>query len=444
MKLLHTGDWHINARLGNRSRSEEIFTAMGEIADLLETHRVDVMIVAGDLFRDPHMDKRETGEVVGRIKSLFGRFLERGGTIVAITGNHDSEIACRTLRDTLALAPAKPTPLTSILPSGRLYIETEPKRIRLADSEGGIVQFILMPYPNSMYLRGETTHAVGNAARNRAIYEKYQQAVTRLTETPAFDDTLPAVFVSHIHVRGVNANARTAYEVSEAEDVIFEPGDIPTHFTYVAYGHIHDARQKPTANAEHVRYCGSIVALDAGERDDVKSVVVFDITGGKAVNIKEIPLSAPKFIHEITLNAETRDHERLAELFPHIAPDRDLVKYNVVYTPGVHNLADIERAVQDTFPGWYARKLAPSQEAITISTPLPPRRNVEANIREYITAHYDAGITNEKNEVKRLAAEAERDALLELAMELWHECSAEAVVCGVETAIGETAREVAQ
>ncbi len=50
MRLLHTGDWHMNARLGRADRSQDITTSLQQIACFLDEKDVDVMIVAGDVF----------------------------------------------------------------------------------------------------------------------------------------------------------------------------------------------------------------------------------------------------------------------------------------------------------------------------------------------------------------------------------------------------------
>jgi 3',5'-cyclic AMP phosphodiesterase CpdA len=103
MKILHTADWHMNNTLGRIDLTAHIVDALAQIAEILETHRVDVMIVAGDLFSERSRPEQMRG-AVGTIRRLFLPFLARGGTIVAIAGNHDSEVFFETLRDALQLA----------------------------------------------------------------------------------------------------------------------------------------------------------------------------------------------------------------------------------------------------------------------------------------------------------------------------------------------------
>jgi DNA repair exonuclease SbcCD nuclease subunit len=91
MKILHTGDWHMNDTLGRIDRASDICRSLEQIAVYLEEHEIDVMIVAGDLFSErSRLDQMRAA--VGEIKRVFHPFLDRGGSIVAISGNHDREV----------------------------------------------------------------------------------------------------------------------------------------------------------------------------------------------------------------------------------------------------------------------------------------------------------------------------------------------------------------
>ena len=103
MKILHTGDWHMNDALGRVDRSDDIFAVIAQIAAYLDEYDVDVLLVAGDLFSE-RSSREQLRRAISRLRELFTPFLLRGGTIVAISGNHDSETFFETLRDALDLA----------------------------------------------------------------------------------------------------------------------------------------------------------------------------------------------------------------------------------------------------------------------------------------------------------------------------------------------------
>ena len=51
MKLLHTADWHLNDRLGRIDRTDDLRRAVERVAAICHDEAIDVLIVAGDLFK---------------------------------------------------------------------------------------------------------------------------------------------------------------------------------------------------------------------------------------------------------------------------------------------------------------------------------------------------------------------------------------------------------
>ena len=50
MKILHTADWHLGKKIDRFSRIEEQCLVMEEIVQIADQHKVDAVIIAGDLF----------------------------------------------------------------------------------------------------------------------------------------------------------------------------------------------------------------------------------------------------------------------------------------------------------------------------------------------------------------------------------------------------------
>ena len=118
MRILHTADWHLTEKLKLIDRHPHIVARLEQIAGLLEEHQVDVMVVAGDVFsRCTRMEEMERG--VADINRIFKPFLLRGGTIVAISGNHDNEDFFAMMRSVLDLAMPVDPRLTGPRPNGR-------------------------------------------------------------------------------------------------------------------------------------------------------------------------------------------------------------------------------------------------------------------------------------------------------------------------------------
>lgn len=379
MRILHTADWHLNDRLGRIGRQKDIVARLEEIAGYLDEHQVDVMIVAGDLFSQ-HTNVEKLKDAVGEVNRVFKPFLTRGGTIVAISGNHDNEALFNLLWFALDLAhpldPGKAGPR----PGGRLYLAARPTHLLLEDAAGQQVQFLLMPYPTpARYLCGEATRYGSLEEKNRSMHQTLLRELHRIQERNV-DPRLPTVLVSHIHVRG--SQVHNLYRISELEDVVFDPADVPTHWAYVAYGHIH--KSQALSGAEHVRYAGSIERFDRGEKEDEKSVTLVDIgPTGKVGEPGILPLDATP-IYRVEINDPDEELPRLKNLYPD--HERALVSYQLLYDPTKHNRDEICREIESVFPRWYERKFVLEGSSVTLdgAGPEVQTRDVPSTVREYL------------------------------------------------------------
>lgn len=354
MRVLHTSDWHLNDRLGRQDRSGDISLALGQIAHYLDEGKVDVMLVAGDIFSELST-REQLRDALGELRRIFLPFLERGGTIVAISGNHDNDVFFETMRNALDLVSPAPKKnarsITNAHPVGRLYIAPRPRLLSLSDRKGQVVQFVLMPYPTARcYLRGGHQKFSNLEEKHRAIQAGYCEMLTLLQADTSFDNKLPSVLVSHIHVRG--SEIHNLFRISEMESVIFEPGDIPAGWAYAAYGHIH--KPQKIGGADHIRYSGSIERLDAGERSENKMVVLFEVgPSGLLGRPEELPLESTP-LYDVHITDPENELPRLADIYPDA--DRALVKYTLQWDPQKHNRDEICSDLERIFPRWYSRQ----------------------------------------------------------------------------------------
>src|SRR4029450_10884213 len=103
MKILHTADRHLGDRLGRIDRTADLRVAVERVADYCKIERVDVLLVAGDLFSELARPDA-LRETTRHWQEVFHEFLETGGTILTLTGNHDNESFCQTLVHAMTLA----------------------------------------------------------------------------------------------------------------------------------------------------------------------------------------------------------------------------------------------------------------------------------------------------------------------------------------------------
>jgi exonuclease SbcD len=402
MRILHTSDWHMNARLERINRQPDIVARLEQIAEHLEARAVDVMLMSGDFFSHySHTRIEEISDAIADVNRIFKPFLMRGGTIAAISGNHDNEALFNLMRLALDLAAPLDPLDTGPRPRGRLYLAARPTCLLLEDPAGVAVQFALMPYPTpARYLNGHAKFE-SQDERNRILHQEVMRTLDRV-KNERIDPRLPSVLVAHAHIRGSQLTKHNLYRLTEREDVIFEPNDLPTNWAYTAYGHIH----KPQAmgGTTHVRYAGSIERMDKAERDDDKSVVVFDIgRKGRMGEPDIVPLDATP-VYQIEITDPERQVPMLRQQY--LQPERALVSYRLVYKPGEHNRESICHEIEAIFPRWYHRDIvvhggALASDATVLSE---SSRDVPGTVREYLLAN--------------LADHPDREAVIKLAEQL--------------------------
>jgi exonuclease SbcD len=401
MRILHTADWHLGDRLGRIDRTRDLQRAVERIALLCIEHRAEVLLVAGDLFSELARPDtlRESIEHLGKV---FLPFLVRGGTILALTGNHDNETFCQTLRHMMHLSAPMPSRPGALLPAGRFYLAAEPTLLRLADRQGRPVQFVLMPYPTpARYLDERNRRYAGLEEKNRVLQAGYAAKLRRLSESTEFDRSLPTVLGAHIHVQG--ALVPTLFRITERESIIFSPDDLPEQWSYVALGHIHHPQS--LRNMEHIRYSGSIERLDLGEWKDDKGAILVDVgPNGQRVEPIWLPLPA-RPIYEVMIDRPREDVPLLRERYPDAA--HALVRYHVTYEAGRDILNEVLAQVDEVFPNWYDRTWTEAG-SIPVASNGAGTRSTGPGFRETVLGYLDG----------RLVESPDRPELLRLAEEL--------------------------
>lgn len=352
MRILHTADWHLGDRLGRIDRTEDLRKAVERVAAYCKEHAVDVLLVAGDLFSELARPDN-LRDTIRHWQSVFAEFLESGGTILTLTGNHDNENFCQTLVSAMTLASPTVGRPGETVPPGRLYLAAEPTFLRLEDRKGGFpVQFVLMPYPTpNRFLKGETGLKYNSPEeKNNLLIAAWSDALQNIRNHPKYDRGAPAVLSAHVHLHGAGVGPSSLFRITAEEDVVVEGSELPAQFDYVALGHIH----KPQSiGASHCRYCGSIEKLDLGEEADVKGVILVDIgPDGRKEEPTVLPLHATP-VYRIVVLEPSEDIPRLKLEYPDA--HNDLVALEIRYTAGKDQLEDVLRDLDRIFPRWYAR-----------------------------------------------------------------------------------------
>jgi exonuclease SbcD len=402
MRILHTADWHLGDRLGRIDRTADLRRSVERIALYCDLEKVDVVLMAGDLFSE--LSRPESlRDSIEHLRQVFQDFLQRGGTFLTLTGNHDSETFCQTLRHAMALAAPQATRPGDLLSPGRFHLAAEPTFFRLADQSGEAVQFVFLPYPTpSQYLDAPAQRYRSIEEKNRALQAAFVNRLAELQRHPDFNPRLPTVLGGHIHVQG--ARLANPFRISERESILVPDTDLPADYAYVALGHIH--QPQCIRGVAHVRYSGSIERLDLGELYDEKSITIVDIgSTGRQGEPRCLPLPATP-IYAVEIRNPQAELPQLRERYPD-AEDA-LVRYRVEYRAGSDNLEQILRELDQIFPRWYDREWSEAGSlGKSCSGPEVAARSPESvydTVRQYLETE--------------LADHPDHDALMRLADEL--------------------------
>ena len=366
MRILHTSDWHLGARLGNQDRLEDQFARVEELCVHLDEQEADLLLVAGDVF-DEH-GAEPLARIVSRLAKLLTPRIEAGLTAVFIPGNHDREHVfplLRGLQDLVAPAAER-----------RVIFSDRPSVVRVAGKDGERVQLVLVPYPTPLRYDLADQRWASPDAKRQALAEAVRASLQQLEAAARSEGRgLPTVMTGHLLIRGVTVGL---YQLTEAEDVPMEPGDLPA-YSYVALGHIHKAQ---AVGADYVRYCGSLERMDRGEAADEKVALCVDVTRSGLQEVRPLPIRATPFAR-VEASSETELEQAAAQL-----PERERTLVSLAMAlRREQNLGDLLAMARRLFPRlyeppevrWLDAPGRPSRPSLEVN-----RHDVSGTVRAYL------------------------------------------------------------
>jgi exonuclease SbcD len=277
MRLLHTGDWHVGKTIRGRSRSEEFEAAVAEVVGIAIAEKVDGVLLSGDLYDQRAVTWEADGVVFDALLELHAAKIP----VVAIPGNHDSAARFDVLARLLQ----------------RVGVSMV-ARVRRPD-EGGAVEVPARDGSHAALVCCLPFVAERRFSDASALFEDpavlvgdYDEKMGALLEamSGSFRADRVNVVMGHLFVDGARIGGGER-EVTIGPNYAVSPARIPKDATYVALGHIHRPQQMSACPAP-TYYCGSLLQLDFGERDQDKSVYVVDAVPGKPAKVTQIKLSS--------------------------------------------------------------------------------------------------------------------------------------------------------
>ena len=285
MRILHTGDWHIGRSIRGRSREDEFAGALDEVVGIATDEGVDALLIAGDIY-----DQRAVTPDADRL--VFDALLRlnaAGIPVVAVPGNHDSATRLEALAPLLERIDV--SLVCRMLPPISGGAVTVPAR---DGSHSALIACLPFVSPRRFSTATQLFDDVS------AGYVDFDQGMGDLLAAYAgsFDESGINIVLGHLFVSGAQPGGGER-EITIGADFAVSRARLPATANYVALGHIHKPQAVRGAPGP-TRYCGSLIQLDFGERDQAKSVVVVDALPGRRAQTREIPITAGRRLTDVS------------------------------------------------------------------------------------------------------------------------------------------------
>ena len=294
MRILHTSDWHLGQHFMGKSRQAEHQAFIAWLLEQVRSHGVDALIIAGDVF--------DTGAPPSYAREQYNALVlalrEAGCALVVLAGNHDSPAVLGESRSLLAQLGAQVVPGVMADPAEQVLVLNE-----RSGAPGAIFCAIPFLRPRELIVSsaGQSAHDKQQSLQ-QAIAEHYQtlfEHAHALREQLAL--RLPIIASGHLTTVGASASesVREIYvgSLEAFPTSAFPPAD------YIALGHIH--RPQKVGGLEHIRYCGSPIALSFDEARLDKQVLLVDFADGALSEIT--PLTVPCFQPMVSVSGSLKE-----------------------------------------------------------------------------------------------------------------------------------------
>ena len=285
MRILHTSDWHLGQHFMGKSRQAEHQALIDWLLAQVDAHAVDAVLIAGDIF--------DTGSPPSYARELYSHLvvsLHRAGVaLLLLGGNHDS---VATLGESRALLAVLHTTVVAAVGDPADHLVVLPQRNGLA---GCIVCAVPFVRPRDVLQSQAGQSAQDKQQSMQAALQAYYQGVHTAAQArqaalqAELGRVVPIIATGHLTTVGASSNesVREIYvgSLDAFPTAAFPPVD------YIALGHIHQPQKVGGLN--HIRYCGSPIALGFDEARQQKEVLLVDLDATGLVGVT--PLAVPRF-----------------------------------------------------------------------------------------------------------------------------------------------------
>lgn len=307
MRIIHTSDWHLGQYFYGKSRANEHQNFLNWLLTQVNVHQIDAIIVAGDIF--------DTATPPSYARQMYFNFISElhalDCQLIVLAGNHDS---VSMLAESKELLGALNTQVIANVTDTSMLCNLAEQVFTIKDGQNNVKAVICaVPFirPRDV-VKSQAGQSASEKSTNlqQAIVEHYQRLFEQAQLIKKEHDLeVPIIATGHLTALGVTTSdsVRDIY-IGTLEAL---PSNAFPAADYIALGHIHRAQK--VGKTEHIRYCGSPIALSFDEAKQNKRVLMVDFAQAKLATVTElnIPCCQPLAMLKTSLAALTQDIEIL-------------------------------------------------------------------------------------------------------------------------------------
>ena len=296
MRILHTSDWHLGQHFMGKTRQVEHQAFCAWLIEQVRAHAVDAVLIAGDIF--------DTGAPPSYAREQYNRFIVElratGCALVVLGGNHDSVAMLAESKTLLAQLG------TRVIPGVCEQLDEQLLVLPQSDgSPGAILCGIPFIRPRDVLLSQAGQSAQDKQLSLQQAIQQHYQDLFALAEAKRAElgGELPIIATGHLTTVGASASD-SVREIYVGSLEAFPTSAFPPA-AYIALGHIH--RPQKVGGLEHIRYCGSPIALSFDEAKQQKEVLLVELDSSGLRQISALPV--PRFQPLLSLRGSLKELE---------------------------------------------------------------------------------------------------------------------------------------
>ncbi len=302
LTFIHTSDWHLGLHTGQVSRQPDQQNFHNWLIKQIDTHQVDILVVAGDIFDTMSPSTEAQTDYYRLLSKLTLSGLKH---VIIVGGNHDSPSqlnAPSSLLDAFNIHV-----IGGVLPEDQYEQMVIPLYNR-ADQLSAVC--LAVPYIHEYRMGIRRTMGDPNDVRDQ-FQAKFGELYRKLTDIAAEKyPGVPIMATGHLTLGMENKKEDAPQEIhmvgyiTGLPKTIFDP-----RIDYVALGHIHRAYRVYGCKA---RYSGSPIPFTTLESESPRKVILGQLTDEKKV-ITE--LEVPVTRHILSIEGSLNEiQQQLAEM----------------------------------------------------------------------------------------------------------------------------------